>query len=139
MGNDNDEHARATAESRLGHLVAGHLTARSEQLPEGVSERLKGIRHMVLDQQPQRATLAVRAPARAGAGGGAGGETNWRMRVGLLLAVPTLLLGLYILQHFQQERFERRIADIDTALLLDELPPQAYVDPGFRTYLRQDD
>ncbi len=41
------------------------------------------------------------------------------------------------LQHFQQERFVHRIADIDTALLLDDLPPQAYTDPGFRNYLRE--
>ncbi len=140
MANDNDGHARATAESRLGHLVAGHLNARSEQLPDGVAERLRGIRHMAVDRQPRslQAAIPARRPALAVVGG-SGGEANWRLRLGLLLAVPTLLFGLYMLQHFQQERFVHRIADIDTALLLDDLPPQAYVDPGFRTYLRQDD
>jgi hypothetical protein len=57
--------------------------------------------------------------------------------LGLLIAIPTLLFGLYALQHYQQERFVRKIADIDTALLLDNLPPQAYVDPGFTSYLQQ--
>ncbi len=132
--------ARAAAEARLGYLIAGHLNARSEELPAGVAERLKGIRRMVVDRRsPQRAiALPVRRLATSGGGGG-GGEGSWRLRLGLLLAVPTLLYGLYALQHFEQERFVKRIADIDTALLLDDLPPQAYLDPGFRTYLQQGD
>ncbi|OIQ87771.1 hypothetical protein GALL_303430 [mine drainage metagenome] len=133
--------SRAAAEARLGYLIAGHLNARSEELPDGVAERLKSIRQMVVDRRsPQRAIAAVpvRRLAAAGAGSG-GGEGSWRLRLGLLLAVPTLLYGLYALQHFEQERFVKRIADIDTALLLDDLPPQAYLDPGFRTYLQQGD
>jgi hypothetical protein len=132
--------ARAAAEARLGYLIAGHLNARSEELPAGVAERLKGIRRMVVDRRsPQRAiALPVRRLATSGGGSG-GGEGSWRLRLGLLLAVPTLLYGLYALQHFEQERFVKRIADIDTALLLDDLPPQAYLDPGFRTYLQQGD
>lgn len=132
--------SRVAAEARLGYLIAGHLTARSEALPDGVAERLKGIRQMVVDRRsPQRAiAVPVRRLAVAGTGSG-GGEGNWRLRLGLLLAVPTLLYGLYALQHFEQERFVKRIADIDTALLLDDLPPQAYLDPGFRTYLQQGD
>ena len=134
---------RAAAEARLGYLIAGHLTARSEELPDEVAERLKGIRQMVVDRRsPQRAIAPVRRLAAAGGGhGGAygGGDGSWRLRLGLLLAVPTLLYGLYALQHFEQERFVKRIADIDTALMLDDLPPQAYLDPGFRTYLQQGD
>ena len=132
--------SRAAAEARLGFLIAAHLNAHSEELPAGVAERLKGIRRMVVDRRsPQRAiALPVRRLATSGGGGG-GGEGSWRLRLGLLLAVPTLLYGLYALQHFEQERFVKRIADIDTALLLDDLPPQAYLDPGFRTYLQQGD
>ena len=133
--------SRAAAEARLGYLIAGHLNARSEELPDGVAERLKGIRRMVVDRRsPHRAIAAVPVHRLAGAGrGSAGGDGSWRLRLGLLLAVPTLLYGLYALQHFEQERFVKRIADIDTALLLDDLPPQAYLDPGFRTYLQQGD
>ena len=140
-GPDGAGRARAAAEARLGYLIAGHLNARSEELPDGVAERLKGIRQMVVDRRsPQRAIAPVRRLAMAdGRGSGHGGGGDWRLRLGLLLAVPTLLYGLYALQHFEQERFVKRIADIDTALLLDDLPPQAYLDPGFRTYLQQGD
>ena len=36
-------------------------------------------------------------------------------------------------------RFIPATADIDTAILTDELPPDAYADPGFEEFLRSDD
>ncbi len=141
MDTDNNKLRLTAAEARFGYQVAARLTEDTEHLPDDVVQRLKGIRHMVVD----RATARRRAVARssvvtqghAAVLGGPGESSSWRLRLGLLLAIPTLLFGLYALQHYQQERFVRKIADIDTALLLDNLPPQAYVDPGFTSYLRQ--
>ncbi|MDE1951964.1 MAG: DUF3619 family protein [Betaproteobacteria bacterium] len=143
MDTHNKKLSLTAAEARFGYQVAARLTEGNEQLPADIAERLKGIRHMVVDRRRlQRVHHAqVTASTRDGTAtlGGPGESSSWRLRLGLLLAVPTLLFGLYALQHFQQERFVRKIADIDTALLLDNLPPQAYVDPGFTSYLRQND
>ncbi len=143
MNTDNKNFSLAGAETRFGYQVAARLSESSEQLPMDITERLKGIRHMAVDRHRERRTALAHAviSGRGGAATMVGGEpgeaSSWRLRLGLLLAIPTLLCGLYTLQHYQQERFVGKIADIDTALLLDNLPPQAYVDPGFTSFLRQ--
>ncbi|SCC94768.1 putative transmembrane protein [Thiomonas sp. X19] len=143
MDTHNKKLSLTAAEARLGYQVAARLTEGNEQLPADIAERLKGIRHMVVDQhrlqRARHAHVMVSAHNATATLGGPGESSSWRLRLGLLLAIPTLLFGLYALQHYQQERFVRKIADIDTALLLDNLPPQAYVDPGFTSYLRQND
>jgi hypothetical protein len=135
----NDRQAQMSAEARFGFQVAARLTEQSDALPSDITERLKGIRQMVVDRERAQRTAPRRAAAVLRHGNVAtlgGGDFQWRLRLGLLLAIPTLLFGLYTLQHYEQERQVGHIADIDTALLLDDLPPQAYADPGFTQYLR---
>ncbi len=142
MDAHNDKHTQAAAEARFAYQVASRLSEGNADLPLGVAERLEAARRVALARGAgaRRRSLVpawMRTWALADAGGHAGNDAPWRLGIGLALAIPTLLVGLYALQHFQQERFVHRIADIDTAVLLDDLPPQAYVDPGFRSYLRQ--
>lgn len=61
---------------------------------------------------------------------------SWLFRVSAVLPLVLLIAGLLVLQDYQQERFVRVTADIDTALLLGDLPPTAYADPGFARYLK---
>ncbi len=141
MDTHNKKLSLTAAEARFGYQVAARLTEGNEQLPADIAEQLKGIRHMVVDRhrvlRAKQAHAEVLTQHTTAVLGGSRESSSWRLRLGLLLAVPTLLFGLYALQHYQQERFVRKIADIDTALLLDNLPPRAYVDPGFTSYLRQ--
>lgn len=139
MGIEQDKTGLGAAEARFAIQVAARLSEDCEQLPADIAERLKGVRAMVVHRAAaRRQAVASRPLLRLGNTLAFGGDSSgWRIALGLLLAVPTLMFGLYALQHYQQERSVHRIADIDTALLLDDLPPQAYVDPGFRSYLRR--
>ena len=47
-----------------------------------------------------------------------------------------LVAGLLLIQAAQEEHFDTDIAKTDSALLLDELPPDAYTDPGFMQFLK---
>ncbi len=142
MKTDNDHAARQEAvQARFGYAVAARLSEAGDRLSPDIERRLAQARAAALARHRQaRKRPAMTWLSRGGTGvlgtGPADGSA-WRARLGLALALPTLLFGLYMLQHFQQERFVHRIADIDTALLLDDLPPQAYTDPGFRNYLRE--
>ena len=40
-------------------------------------------------------------------------------------------------QHLHEQAEIRAAAEIDAALLADDLPPEAYGDPGFGAYLKQ--
>ncbi|MBW8074677.1 DUF3619 family protein [Metallibacterium scheffleri] len=140
MKTDKDMAARNdAAQARFGYAVAARLSEASERLDPEIADALARMRREALDRRrrPAAGMLWVAQGTQAVLGHSRREGAGWRVRLGLALALPTLLFGLYALQHYEQERFVHRIADIDTALLLDDLPPQAYTDPGFRTYLRQ--
>ena len=56
-----------------------------------------------------------------------------------LLAIPliALLVGLIAITMVQNDNRAREVAEIDAALLTDDLPPSAYTDPGFVQFLKK--
>jgi hypothetical protein len=47
-----------------------------------------------------------------------------------------LVLGLMFISHLNREGQIQAAADVDAAILVDELPPAAYSDPGFAEFVR---
>jgi len=47
-----------------------------------------------------------------------------------------LVIGLVAIVVIQDEVRVRELAELDAELLTDELPPSAYVDPGFTQFIR---
>lgn len=116
---------------RLGKPLAAALLARAEQLDPEVEERLAAARTAAVQAA---AEARQTAPELALAGAGKvqrGGSRRWT------LALPAALLvaGLLALQHSQWLQQTLGLADRDAALLKDDLPPNAYGDPGFNEYL----
>ena len=66
------------------------------------------------------------------------GPVAWGWRLASLLPVLALVAGLWGVHLYHTEEKVQAAADIDTALLTDDLPPDAYADPGFSEYLRSD-
>ena len=63
---------------------------------------------------------------------------SWGWRIASAVPLVALVAGLWgIHQYYKQEQVQAA-ADIDTALLTDNLPPSAYSDPGFAEFLRTD-
>ena len=61
---------------------------------------------------------------------------SWAWRLASALPLVVLLAGLWgISAWFKQEQVQAA-AEVDVALLSDDLPPAAYADPGFEEYLR---
>ena len=123
-------------QARFGLQIAALLNQGAAELPAAVDARLRQIRIQALQQQsaPQRSWLRL----SAGRVGMLGAERpGWRLLLGLALALPVLVLGLQLVQARQEREALHQLADVDTALLLDDVPPQAYLDPGFRSYLGQ--
>ena len=54
-----------------------------------------------------------------------------------LLPLLALLLGLAFVQWMHMDDQIRDAAEVDSALLADDLPPEAYSDPGFAEYLEK--
>ena len=69
-----------------------------------------------------------------GLGGGDGPGFWGRASTAVLLAA--LAIGLVTINIVQDNDRAVDIADLDAALLTDDLPPQAYTDPGFLQFLK---
>jgi hypothetical protein len=140
--------------ARFGQRVAASLNERSAELPHDVTERLRFAREQALARAAQaRAAAAVAAPASpsmvqmgavlATAGGpqglpGTGGKGDGGLWQKLISALPllALLAGLLLMQQGQIHEQILAAAEVDTALLSDNLPPAAFSDPGFAEFLQ---
>ena len=67
------------------------------------------------------------------------GPVAWRWRIASALPIVALAAGLWLVHSFHSQEKVEAAADIDTAILSDDLPPDAYADPGFEEFLRSDD
>jgi Protein of unknown function (DUF3619) len=69
-------------------------------------------------------------------GGHGGRDTPWWLRLSSLLPLAVLLAGLFLIdRHYTQSQIEAA-AEVDAAILSDDLPPEAYRDPGFAEFLK---
>lgn len=66
------------------------------------------------------------------------GPLSWGWRLATTLPVLALVAGLWLVHAYHDQEKVEATADIDTAILTDDLPPDAYADPGFEEFLRAD-
>ncbi len=129
--------ASFAAEEQFGRAVAARLTAGSLEIPHNSAERLRVARVQAL---ARRKVVQWRtAPVVVGAGGAAALGGGWWTRVGIVAPLLALVVGLVAINIVQDERRANELADVDAALLTDELPPAAYTDPGFAQFLKTQD
>jgi hypothetical protein len=63
-------------------------------------------------------------------------KTGFWGRMASVLPLVALVAGLVAINVVQNEVRANELAEVDTALLTDDLPPAAYADPGFVQFLR---
>ncbi len=128
-------------EGQVALRIAAHLNRGSESLPHDISERLRFGRERALAlalQQRRKASTVVVAHAVGLSGRAAvlGGPPSVWLRLASALPLVVLVAGLVLIQHHHDFEQITAAAEIDSALLADELPPAAYGDPGFSEFLR---
>jgi hypothetical protein len=123
----------------LGRAVAARLSEGAETIPHDISERLKAARAQSL---AKRRIVNMQVASEVAVSGGelalnmGGREDGLWNRIASLLPLFALVAGLISIAVMQDELRAREVAEVDAELLTDELPPSAYVDPGFAQYLR---
>ncbi len=128
-----------TLQDRLGFKLAARLSEGTSALPHDISERLRAARVQAVSQR-KRVRLQA-APAVVSAGNGAAlllgdeGPGIWG-RMAAFLPLVALVAGLLLIDTIQNESRAQEVAEVDAALLTDDLPPSAYTDPGFMQFLK---
>jgi hypothetical protein len=134
--------AAESAAERFALRVAGRLSRGTDELPYDISERLRASRMQALSKRKKlTAPARIATPVAIDGGGnatlGRGGEGGGWWSV-LVSAVPmmALVVGLVMINTAQDENSASDLAEVDSALLTDDLPPAAYADPGFVQFLK---
>ena len=120
---------------KVRHALNEHL----DHLPTATVDRLAAARKHAMavrrsDTVPLRGLVAIPALA-ASAGGFFGNLTPWLSRASLAIPMIALVVGLGGMFKYEQQKHIIDTADIDAAVLSDELPLSAYLDHGFSAYL----
>ncbi len=131
-------------QERYGLAVSAHLSEASNTLPHDISERLRVARMQAVAKRklaPSLKTATSAAVFGSGAAataalGSSDNDFSWWNRIAAALPLIALVAGLISIQVVQNDRRANEVAEVDSALLLDDLPPAAYADPGFVQFLK---
>jgi hypothetical protein len=129
---------------QFARSVALRLTEGTQHLPYDISERLRASRMQALARR-KKSVAVVHATATVHVGGhsaalGTGPQgMGWWQSLLSALPIVALLAGLVAIQMDLDEVGILEVAQVDAALLADDLPPAAYSDPGFVQFLKTSD
>jgi len=130
----------ASIESRLAARLAAALTVSAQTLPHDVTERLRFAREQALSSARAQQRLAATSVAVVGVAAGGAAALGWLapvwQRAASLLPIVVLVAGLVAIDQLSTREQVLAAAEIDSELLADDLPPDAYSDPGFAEFLR---
>jgi hypothetical protein len=124
----------------FSRALVARISQSTAELPHEVTERLRAARMQAIAKRKVVAVAYASAisvqngVATLGSDGDGGGF--WR-KFASIVPLVALLAGLVSIGLIQDEMRADELAKVDAELLLDELPPAAYVDPGFVEFLRK--
>ena len=144
---DLESRVAARLSARFIPQVRLALSEKAEQLPHDVVERLRVAREQsvargreaLLASTGRRSASATVVTGRSGAAAVLGQSAPWWQRAASIAPLVLLVLGLLLIQHRAEVEQVNAAAEVDSQLLKDVLPPDAYSDPGFAEYLRRSD
>ena len=134
-----DESRMDALQQRFAQQVAARLSESAAELPYDISERLRAARAQAV---AKRKVTSLRTAASSSTQGGAAAmtlgdeETGWLNRLASVLPLLALVAGLLVIQFVQDDARVKELAEVDAALLTDDLPTAAYTDPGFIEFLK---
>lgn len=138
--NSNNQHL--SPDQHFGKRVATYLDHGNQQLPYDISERLRAARTRAIAsrkvnqlelknaddvQMQSNGSLRMPFPSKA--------HDLYNLVISFIPLI-CLAAGLMLLYEFHNDQTAMELAEIDSALLVDDLPPHAYTDPAFVDFLK---
>jgi hypothetical protein len=135
-----------TDDINLAYKLRHALNETLDTLPASTTDRLAAARAAALARKkpdnPARAAVGQRQNPRRPLFDDAFGlsavfATPWAMRAAAIVPLVAMVAGLVGVYQAEHEQRVAELADLDAAVLSDNLPLTAYTDNGFNAYLAQ--
>lgn len=121
-------------EERYGYRVRQLLNHGLNDIPPTASRRLEAARHLALSKQKQ----TVNQAALAHTGHWSVSSSSNIPYLKQILAITALLFGMWISFYLDSMNYVSALEEVDSALLADDLPPEAFMDNDFFEWLKDD-
>jgi len=122
-------------EERYAYRVRQALNHGLKDIPPAASRRLEAARHLALSKQKQTVYKIVMAGAGSLASSRPGAYIPYLKQA---LAIVALLLGMWMSFYWHSVQYVTELEEVDSALLSDDLPPEAFLDNDFFEWLKDD-
>ena len=134
--NRNQDILNTTEADQFGLAAAALLSQGSQSLPAGIKDRLYAARLKALSvKKPEKVRITQQVLASSTGNWSSGSRSLWD-NVGWVAPLVVLVFGLIGIAQWQQDSRINDIAELDVALLTDDVPPDAYADSGFMGFLK---
>ena len=128
-------------QDRFALKATSYLSAGASALPYDISERLRAARVQAVAKR--KIAIVQTAGSSFNVGGGTSALSwgtpdglGWWGRIGSVMPLIALVVGLLTINSVQNDNRAQELAEVDAALLTDDLPPAAFSDPGFVQFLK---
>jgi len=121
-------------EERYGYRIRQALNHGLKEIPPAASRRLEAARHMALSRQKESSAELT----FAGTAGGFSLPSASMPYLKQSLAILALLLGMWLSFYWHSTQYVAELEDVDSALLSDDIPPEAFLDNELLQWLKDD-
>ena len=128
-------------QDRFALKATSYLSAGAADLPYDISERLRAARMQAVAKRKIASTQTAGGMVNNGGGSaalswGSSDGLGWWGRIGSVVPLIALVVGMLTINSIQSDNRAQEIAEVDAALLTDDLPPAAFADAGFVQFLK---
>ena len=131
-----DDQLNQTQADQFGQASAALLRQGTHTIPQNIKDRLYAARMKALTvKKPEKVRIQKQVLA--------GSARNWTSEsngtwdtLGWIAPLVVLVFGLIGIAQWQDDSRINDIAEVDAALLSDDVPPDAYADSGFMAFLK---
>ena len=131
-----DDQFTQTQADQFGQASAALLRQGTQTIPQNIKDRLYAARMKALSvRKPEKVLIQKQVLAGASRNWTSGANGRWDT-VGWIAPLTVLVFGLIGIAQWQDDSRINDIAEVDAALLSDDVPPDAYADSGFMAFLK---
>jgi hypothetical protein len=121
----------------LAYKLRHALNETLDAMPASTTDRLAAARAAAMARKKADAPARGRAGFDLGASLSALFATPWAARTAAIVPLVAMVVGLVGVYQSEHEQRVAELADLDAAVLSDNLPLTAYIDHGFNAYLAE--